>query len=360
MKGTTIFIIILLCIFTACSNRQDKEQEVLLKGLTIPKDNKPKWSELFSDKYSITQLETTPECLIGVIHKIKKFKGHYYISSGGRSIFHFNEQGKFISVLDNKGNGPEEYSYIEDFDVYEIDGRTEIWVSDYQNLKIYDANDCSFIYKISYPFAIYKFKRMDNSHVLFVTGQNEHSLTLTDKNGNILSEYLEKKIPYLVFRPVQFVKYDSKYLFQLGISNAFISFDPKTETFSKGYFTKETSYLSDKQMLELFEIHGTDFIGEANKGSFISNIVSLNDTIWVELRYAGKNYIAKIQNGQITSTEFTVGSFAPTMTIGDSDSSLLLYLRSDLLLESGEKITDKDGNEIKCEIDDNPIVIEFF
>ena len=69
---------------------------------------------------------------------------------------------------------------------------------------------------------IHKFKRMDNSHILLVTGQNKNILTLTDKDGNIITEYLKKEIPYIMFRPVQFVAYGSNYLFQLEIPDGTI------------------------------------------------------------------------------------------------------------------------------------------
>ena len=55
--------------------------------------------------------------------------------------------------------------------------------------------------EISYPFVIHKFKKMENSHVLLVTGQNENILTLVDKEGEIIAEYLKKEIPYIMFRP---------------------------------------------------------------------------------------------------------------------------------------------------------------
>ena len=34
---------------------------------------------------------------------------------------------------------------------------------------------------------------MENSHVLLVTGQNENILTLVDKEGEIIAEYLKKE-----------------------------------------------------------------------------------------------------------------------------------------------------------------------
>lgn len=359
MKHLITVFIVLFCLFgiLSCDKPQ---QQVLIENLSLPKEDHPEWSELFSSNFTATKLETNSSCIIGIIDKIKKLKNEYYIVSSGTSIFRFNEKGEFVMSLNNMGQGPEEYIRVEDFDVYEINGKTEIWISDNENLKIYDADNGIFIRKIKFPFVIHKFKRMENGHILLVTGQNDHSLTLTDERGKILSEYLEKEIPYLMFRTVQFVKYNNEYLFQLGISNAYVSFNPETETFSKGTYSKENDFLTDKQLLELFSTFGVDFIREASNRSYLSNIIPLGNTVWFQIRHADKNYLSKISEGKMVSTEFSYGTFQSTISVGDSENSLLLYLQPDQLQESGKTLIDKKGMAIQCQLDDNPIIVEFF
>jgi len=261
--------------------------------------------------------------------------------------------------LNKQGSGSGEYTRIEDFDVYDINGKTEVWVSDNKSLKIYDATDFSFKYNISFPFIIYKFKRMDNSHILLVTGQNKNILTLTDKNGKVLSEYLNKEIPYIMFRPIQFVKYGSQYLYQLGIANAYVAFDTQTETFHQGRFFNDKTYLSDKQLLELFAAKGTNYIAEANKGNYVNNIMSLNDTFWIQTYKSDKNYLTKIDKGQCLSTEFAYGSVLSTVFVGESDDSILLYMNPDQIADYGKELIDKFGNKINCQMEDNPCLLEF-
>jgi hypothetical protein len=62
----------------------------------------------------------------------------------------------------------------------------------------------------------------------------------------------------------------------------------------------------------------------------------------------------------MVSTEFSYGTFLSTISIGESENSLLLYLQPDQLLESGKTLIDKSGVEIQCQLDDNPIIVEFF
>ena len=248
MKNITqqFFFICLVCVLLSSCSDQKATKIALIADLS-PEESRPTWTELFSDRYEITLLETTSGSLIGQIDKIRKFRNHYYVlSSNGKTIHHFDKDGKFVSSLNRQGQGPEEYPRIEDFDVCEADGKTEVWISDNKSLKVYDATDFSFKRKISYPFVIHKFKKMENSHVLLVTGQNENILTLVDKEGEIIAEYLKKEIPYIMFRPVQFAAYGSSYLFQLGISNTFVSFNQQTEQFHQQHdFFREYNLATD-------------------------------------------------------------------------------------------------------------------
>ena len=171
MKNITqqFFFICLVCVLLSSCSDQKATKIALIADLS-PEESRPTWTELFSDRYEITLLETTSGSLIGQIDKIRKFRNHYYVlSSNGKTIHHFDKDGKFVSSLNRQGQGPEEYP--------------RIWISDNKSLKVYDATDFSFKRKISYPFVIHKFKKMENSHVLLVTGQNENILTLVDKDG---------------------------------------------------------------------------------------------------------------------------------------------------------------------------------
>lgn len=362
MKNITqqFFFICLVCVLLSSCSDQKATKIALIADLS-PEESRPTWTELFSDRYEITLLETTSGSLIGQIDKIRKFRNHYYVlSSNGKTIHHFDKDGKFVSSLNRQGQGPEEYPRIEDFDVCEADGKTEVWISDNKSLKVYDATDFSFKRKISYPFVIHKFKKMENSHVLLVTGQNENILTLVDKEGEIIAEYLKKEIPYIMFRPVQFAAYGSSYLFQLGISNTFDFFNPQTEQFQMDTMPGGNEFLTEKQLLEMFQTHGIDFILEANKCSYINNMISLGNIIWLQTHQGGKNYLTKVEEGQKVSTQFSYGTTLSTISDAESDDSILLYITPDRLSEHPEDVIDKFGNKIICNMEDNPYILEFF
>ncbi|MDR3140120.1 MAG: 6-bladed beta-propeller [Tannerellaceae bacterium] len=372
MKRMLIVCTAFVCLTFSCTPEKDGGL-TLFGNLALPREMHPSLSSLFTPNYAITPLETTAECLVGRMDKIKKFRGDYYILSNGRSILRFSNEGKFLASLDRQGPGPEDYHRIEDFDVYQIEDETEIWVSDNRNLKVYDAANGTFKHKIAYPFVIHKFRRLNNAHILLLTGQSDYSLTLTDENGNILSEYLKREIPFLMFRPVQFISHAGGFLYQLGISDSYVSFDPASETFTRGRLSINPSYLSAKRLLDQFDRYGMDFIGEANKGSYISNLSVYRDITWANIRHDAKNYLVKVAPDGVVSTVFSKDSriandlfgidesaFISTVTMCESDNSALLYIEASVVADRESPLMGKDGNPFHCRQDDNPCILEFF
>ena len=361
MKKQLFILALVISTFVSCSNTEESEDNVLIEGLTVPRAGNTRLSSLLTNNLVITPLETNDESLIGRIDKIKKFKGDYYICSSNRRVIHrFDSKGKFVSSLNCLGMGPEEYLRIEDFDVCEVNGEIEVWVSDNHNLKIFDASTFSFKYKISFPYMIHKFKRIDSSRVLLVTGMSEHILTLTDEHGNVISEYLEKEIPFIMFRPVQFISYESNYIFQLGIANAYVMFDSDTNNFQEGVFSNQKDFLTKKELLDYFESFGTDFIGKANEGIYINSMVRNKDNIWLLINNNRKRYFVKCLKDEMVSSEITNNPLLSSFGIGESDDSLLLYAHSEEILECEDELLDKYKNEIQYNIDNNPYILEFF
>ena len=107
MKRIVYLFLLFPVLFASCAGSEQQDQEVMFEHFSI-QEEPLNWEKVFTNKYEITPLETTPDCLVGMIYKIKKLSGHYYIASG-KNIFHFDERGKFVAALDKQGQGPEEY-----------------------------------------------------------------------------------------------------------------------------------------------------------------------------------------------------------------------------------------------------------
>lgn len=82
-------------------------------------------------------LETLPDCLIANVEKILYRNRQFYIKDEA-SIFVFSENGQYVTKLDKRGNGPDEYVVLTDFDVDE-NGNIYVWDVTSQKLLMYDT-----------------------------------------------------------------------------------------------------------------------------------------------------------------------------------------------------------------------------
>ena len=83
MKRIVYLLLLFPVLFASCGSEQ-QDQEILFKNFSI-QEEPLNWKKVFTNKYEITPLETTSDCLVGMIDKIKKLSGHYYIASGKKA-----------------------------------------------------------------------------------------------------------------------------------------------------------------------------------------------------------------------------------------------------------------------------------
>ena len=123
MKPIKIILsIALLCIscFFICCKEEKKEQSDKILQIDIPlqaKETHLPADSLFCGK-EILALETTPDNLIAQIDKMEMANDRLYLLDEQQDIiFIFDLKGKYITKIDNKGRGPEEYIEISDFHI---------------------------------------------------------------------------------------------------------------------------------------------------------------------------------------------------------------------------------------------------
>lgn len=369
-------IVLLFIILMMTNGCQPKQEDALYKKATYSteRNSEVNLSQLMTDKVVITPLETCDESITGKINKIKKNRGHYYILSNDQWILHFDEKGKYVSTLNRQGGGPDEYSYIGDFDIYTIDGRDELWIADNQTIKIYNTTDWAFQKKLSFPLIVNKFKRVSEEEILIMSGQNENSLFIANTAGEIKHSFLEKEIPYLLFRAVQFkADQQASYYFQLGVSNKFVAYDADNHSFRYGSFLDSNDLLTADELKDLFDKHGQSFIAYFKDYDHIHSFMSAKGYTWFYIKSKGKNILTKVNQEQSVSAEigpnttikndlFDVDEFAflTTLGFGESDEGLLLYLDPSALPDEVNQITTVKGETLPAGKEDNPLIIEFF
>lgn len=112
MMKTLFSFVVAVLLLSACA---DKSQEhSLVKKNEIQSYNGHSLSSMLS-YLEFVPLETRDDCLIGRIDVVKKRANRYYVKSQS-SLYIFDEGGKFLSKINNVGQGPGEYKAICDFD----------------------------------------------------------------------------------------------------------------------------------------------------------------------------------------------------------------------------------------------------
>jgi hypothetical protein len=94
-------------------------------------------------------LETPEDVLIGVVRKVVTTKNCIYISTVDK-VFCFDKMGKYLRRLERLGRGPEEYSYLFDYDVSQNDNI--LAVISLKCLMLYkkEGSEYSFLKKMNY------------------------------------------------------------------------------------------------------------------------------------------------------------------------------------------------------------------
>ena len=136
-------LLLLLLLLLSCSNSSNYSQTIDNKDLFVVDIDKAEkkdllhLSTLFKNVKCIP-LELTDNSQIGSISKVLVYNDHIYVldHSTAKSLFVFDNEGRFIRRIGNLGTGPGEYTEINDFTIDYDQGN--IIITDYGKLLIYD------------------------------------------------------------------------------------------------------------------------------------------------------------------------------------------------------------------------------
>lgn len=117
-----VAVVFMSFLLTACIQNESRESTENQSDYSIlidlNKAEEVKFSTLFIDSRLI-KLETLPDVLLADITKIKVHQGQFYILTWGSTngLFVFDETGKFVKQILEKGDGPGQYGGIRNFDI---------------------------------------------------------------------------------------------------------------------------------------------------------------------------------------------------------------------------------------------------
>ena len=141
MKLTILILIaLLLC---SCNNEKTSSIETL-DVLSLAGPELINLSEIASDIQYIP-LETTPKALMKFLMYLKATKDKYYFNTV-LELLCFDKNGKFLYKLDSQGRGPEEYTYLSDYDILPEKNLVIVLASVSGKLLFYNETDSGFKY----------------------------------------------------------------------------------------------------------------------------------------------------------------------------------------------------------------------
>lgn len=225
-----IFVSIIAMFTVSCRHNKEKVGDILFPEISLDTtvDYNTELSSIFDDT-RIIHLETADECLIGGrSNKVIKSGGNFYIMSMNEVLM-FDNYGKFQGKLSRVGNGPEEYSELQDFDI--VPKHNEMWVSSDKTIIRYKIPSMEFCGKISLTFFINKFKYLGDDKFIAKT-PNDKVFNLCSIDGTVLESYLDKDLANSAQSAVQFVKIGDLVASQLYNSNSAVCYDVETGAFS--------------------------------------------------------------------------------------------------------------------------------
>jgi hypothetical protein len=173
MKKLLLFLILIVALFSGYSMRKIDNLGVI-DLLSQPSDKLTKLSEIASDVEYIP-LQTSENSLISYIHDLKTDSTRFYIYILTK-ILCFDKKGKFLYELDNTGRGPEEYIYINDWDISPENNLLLIYAN--RKILLYNNTGNSFVF----------IKSLNFNEILskadFIPGQNAILLSFFSPSGD--------------------------------------------------------------------------------------------------------------------------------------------------------------------------------
>lgn len=228
-QALRVIIVFLFVFFISCSKKTDVPvSDVKTISITDSELNeKYAASDLF-ERVEFIPLETSDDCLVGTVSKIKITDNYFYIlDAKSNAVFIFDRAGKYLKKINTIGLGPDEYLHIDDISV-SVNGELIILDAGYQKVLFYDGlGNLKNVYRI--PFFADAIESLNDTLYVLNGSSTEDRVIIWDR-------YENTKV------------------------NSFLKFDPK---YSARIFTPLISYKDDIY----FTYNNTSFIHKVTASS---------------------------------------------------------------------------------------------
>ena len=211
------FVFLFICtVFSACSRKHAGDANIIRIDASYTSNMTLNLSD-FAESVEFIPLQTNEDCLLAILTKIQVVNNKYYVVTGvmGGSkdrILVYDKEGTFLYKLDKRGQGPDEYADIRDFDV--MDNSHVIVVSGDSKFLIYNIEQNVCLINKRWDYSPLKIIRFNERILLYNCGLTTHASDAGfgpashifieyDTEGNMIDSYyspnnaFRKKIRYV-------------------------------------------------------------------------------------------------------------------------------------------------------------------
>ncbi|MDR2146898.1 MAG: 6-bladed beta-propeller [Tannerella sp.] len=179
-----IIHILLITLFFSCSEKRGSKT-----AIDLDSTEKISIFDIF-ESIDVVQLETTDDCLISSISKVIFHENKYYVLDLRlQTLFCFDAQGKYQFKIFRKGQGPQDYIYLEDFNIDPFNSQL-LLVEPFGSLLLFELKNGTFIEKVKLPREIGAYNEvypLDKNRLFFVTN-TEYHVCFYDRSSNTIIE----------------------------------------------------------------------------------------------------------------------------------------------------------------------------
>lgn len=206
-------------------------------------------------------LDTSEMAILGDISKIETYENTYYVLDKviRKSIFVFDEQGKFLRRIGRIGQGPGEYIHIYDFAIDRKKGHIAI-LTDASTVYLYDLQGNFITSKQVDKSLLWNITSMDHGYLLssnhqtYVEGENAYLLYAFDSDLNTIGKWvhvLPFQMPTMPLMSSSLQSVDGNAYYCDVFVNGIYQYDNKADSVMKVYDVQFTYPLPDEIKVDL-------------------------------------------------------------------------------------------------------------
>lgn len=165
-------LIILALLFCSCGSKDNPTIKTI--DLLSPGGQQITNLSDIADDIQYIPLETNPDALMRFVGSLKSFNDKFYINTV-LELLVFDNTGKFLYKLDQRGRGPNEYVYLSDYDIKPEENLAIVLTKG----KLYFYNETDTGFKLGRQLDL----KIQPSYVDFFPGQNNLLLTFSASTG---------------------------------------------------------------------------------------------------------------------------------------------------------------------------------